>query len=76
MDEKSSSEARNPLEKASAYHYRETISPEEYEALMELGAAMASPTCETQCFVLGSYNPGEKRKLEYVRNDVNDWPGI
>ena len=76
MERRSSNDDLDLLERARRYHYRETLPPEEYEALMGLGAQLVDPSVyDAQCFILGSYASGEKERLEYVRREINQWPG-
>lgn len=63
-------------ERARAYHHRDSLPPEEYEALVDLiPQLVAPPAIDAQCFVLGSYDAEEKRRLEYVRRQIDEWPG-
>lgn len=74
MEDSSSPGTSGFLARAREYHHRESLSPEEYEALMELGAELVQPsTYDDQCFVLGSYDSGEKQRLEYVCQSIDGW---
>lgn len=68
--------SRGLIERAQQYHFRDSIPPEEFEALIELSSELVNPgVYDTQCFVIGSYDPGEKSRLEHVKQEVNSWPG-
>lgn len=77
MDESPNSdnlEGRGLLKRAQEYHYREELPPEEYEALLEMGAELTNPgVYDSQCFILGSYSTREKQRLEYLKQQINDW---
>ncbi|MDS0280368.1 hypothetical protein NDI85_21515 [Halomicroarcula sp. S1AR25-4] len=65
------------LKRAQGYHHRNSLPREEYEALMAMGSELANPVkYDAQFFVLGSYNPNEKPKLEYLKTEANSWPGV
>lgn len=64
------------LQKAQEYHFRETLPPEEYEALLDMGAELVNPGLyDSQVFVLGSYATGEKQRLIHLKDEVNNWQG-
>lgn len=81
MDRKESKDGVPPqelLQRARERHHRDTLPPEEYEALMEMGAELvSSSTCDARCFILGSYDTeaNEKQKLVYLRREIEDWDG-
>lgn len=76
MDGRSGASGLNLIERAREYDHRESLPPEEYEALMSLGADLANSSIyDAQCFILGSYHPDKKPRLEQLRQTICDWPG-
>ncbi len=66
-------------ERAREYHYRDTLQPQEYEALMELGAQLVPvPKSASRCFILGSYDEqaNEKQRLTYLRDEIESRPDV
>lgn len=66
------------MRRAEKYDHRDTLPPEEYEALTELVFELAPrPMYDLQCFVLGSYNTdaNEKQKLRDLQQTVESWTG-
>lgn len=82
MDQQESNDGLPPqelLQRAREYHHRPTLPPKEYEALMELGAQLASPlSSESRCFILGSYDEdaNEKQKLIYLKEEIENWTEV
>ena len=81
MDRKASKDRltqQELLQRAQKYNHRSSLPPEEYEALMGMGAELALPThYDSQCFILGSYDTeaNEKQKLLYLKQEVENWTG-
>lgn len=64
------------MERAGEYHHRDSLTREEYEALMELSVELGTPSrFDTECFVLGSYEQEQKRRLNYLCQEINNWDG-
>lgn len=76
MEGGSSNDGLGLIERAREYHHRDSLPPDEFEALMKLGGALVNPAnYDDQCFIIGSYHPDEKPRLEYVQQVINEWSG-
>lgn len=64
------------LQMARGYHYRDSLTNEEYEALKSLNTQLVNVSqSDGQFFILGSYENGKKGKLIDVKKAINQWPG-
>lgn len=63
------------VRRARAYHFRDEISPAEYEALTEMTTHLVDTAHDSQHFILGSYEPGEKEKLLHLKTELDEWEG-
>lgn len=81
MDGKASKNRLRPkelLQRAQQYNYRNSLPPEEYEALTRMLPELQRPMAyDSQCFILGSYDAEaeEKQKLLYLKGEIENWTG-
>lgn len=60
------------LQRVRQYHHKETLPPEEYEALTHLVTEVVNPGIyDKQVFIIGSYDDDEKARLMGLRHAIN-----
>lgn len=70
--EENESGRERSVRRAREHHFRDEISPAEYEALLEMTSDLVGTAHDFQHFVLGSYEPGEKEKLLHVKAKLHE----
>lgn len=62
------------LTRAKKYSMRDSLTRDEYEALMNLGPELVCPpSYDSQTFILGSYKGKQKERLLHLKRKINTW---